>query len=145
MNNKNKVLHYIPGFKFGGIESRTLDILKRIDKSKYQFDFLILTRVDNSVVYEIQKYGGNIYRIPPFTPRTIISYIREMKNIIDVYTKIDLHIHSELSKSVDGDLVKGNTLANSDVLLSKLNNNKVKQIPKRKSRQIILIILQIEL
>lgn len=94
MNDKIKVLHYIPGFKFGGIESRMLDILKRIDKSKFQFDFMILTNIENSLIDEIEKYGGRVYTIAAFTPKTIFRHIKEMEELIDRKKYDIIHCHS---------------------------------------------------
>jgi len=45
--------------------------------------------------------------------------------IVDMYSKIDLHIHSQASKNKDGILVEKNTHANTGVLLKRLDNNQV--------------------
>lgn len=45
--------------------------------------------------------------------------------IVDVYSKIDLHIHSAASSRKDGKLVEKNTHCKTDVLLNRLNDNKV--------------------
>lgn len=94
MNNKIKVLHYIPGFKFGGIESRMLEVFKGIDKTKYQLDFLILTSLDNYLVEEIKSNGGNVYQVPSFSPKNIINHIDGLKTVLSD-TKYDIiHCHS---------------------------------------------------
>lgn len=94
MINQIKVLHYIPGFKFGGIESRMLEILKGIDKKKYQLDFLILTSLDNYLVEEIKSNGGNVFQVPSFSPKNMISHINGLKTVLSD-TKYDIiHCHS---------------------------------------------------
>lgn len=75
-----KVLHYIPGFDLGGIESRLLDWYKNIDRSKIQFDVLILTDLDNELVRKIELLGGNVYKINSFSPKTVITFRRDVKN-----------------------------------------------------------------
>lgn len=94
MSNKIKVLHYIPGFKFGGIESRMLEVFKGIDKTKYQLDFLILTSLDNYLVEEIKALGGNVFKAPSFSPKNIINHIDGLKRVLSD-TKYDIiHCHS---------------------------------------------------
>lgn len=94
MQKKIKILHFIPGFNFGGIESRMLDVLKKIDKSKYQLDFLILTEINNTLIEEIKCNGGNVYRIPPFSPKTIASHYKEMKDVVNKGNYDIIHCHS---------------------------------------------------
>ncbi len=45
--------------------------------------------------------------------------------MLDVYSKIDLHIHSCYSRKKDGDKVKDNTIENAHILLENLNKNEV--------------------
>ncbi len=94
MDKKIKVLHYIPGFKFGGIESRMIDVYKRIDKNKFQFDFLITTSIENPLVDEIKSIGGNVYLISPFKMKCIIEHVRDISKILK-HQKYDIvHCHS---------------------------------------------------
>ena len=94
MTNRIKVLHYIPGFKFGGIESRMIEVFKGIDKTKYQLDFLILTSLDNYLVEEIKANGGNVFQVPSFSPKNIISHINGLKKVLSDNKYDIIHSHS---------------------------------------------------
>lgn len=94
MSDRIKVLHYIPGFKFGGIESRMLEVFKGIDKTKYQLDFLILTSLDNYLVEEIKSNGGNVFQVPSFSPKNIINHINGLKIVLSDAKYDIIHCHS---------------------------------------------------
>lgn len=94
MSNRIKILHYIPGFDFGGIESRMLEIFKRIDKSKYQLDFLVLTSLDNYLIDEIKANGGNVYQVPRFNSKAIINHIKGLNNILNNTSYDAIHCHA---------------------------------------------------
>lgn len=90
-----KVLHYIPGFDLGGIESRLLDWYRNIDRTKVQFDVLILTDLDNELVREIQALGGNVYKISNFSFKTIIKFMKDIKKFFSENNDYSVvHCHS---------------------------------------------------
>lgn len=78
MKDKIKILHFAPGFLFGGIESRLLDWYNEMDRSKIQFDLLKQSNNsdDTTNVRQFRKLGGNLYNIPPFSAKNLLSYIK---------------------------------------------------------------------
>lgn len=93
---KIKVLHYIPGFDQGGIESRLLDWYRNIDRDQIQFDLVKLTpSKKNELLEEFVALGGNVYTLPRFSPKTFFSYITELKKIFNTNESYDVvHCHS---------------------------------------------------
>jgi glycosyltransferase involved in cell wall biosynthesis len=65
MNNQCiRILRIVAVMNRGGIESQIMNMYRKIDRSKYQFDFLV-TRDEKGVFdEEIERMGGKIYRIP---------------------------------------------------------------------------------
>lgn len=60
-----KVLHYIPGFLYGGIESMYLGWFSHLDKDTVRFDLLIRTQDDDaSALVKYRELGGTYYRLP---------------------------------------------------------------------------------
>lgn len=57
-----KILHVVEGMNAGGMESLIMSYYRKIDKKKYQFDFLINTKEKVFFEDEINKLGGHIYR-----------------------------------------------------------------------------------
>ncbi len=44
MSEPTRILHVLGGVGLGGAESRIMDLYRKIDKNKIQFDFLIHTQ-----------------------------------------------------------------------------------------------------
>lgn len=80
---KVKILHYIPGFKFGGIESRLIDWYKGIDRTKVQFDVLVHTDLDNDLLTLIKEMGGQVYITEKFSLRNYMNFIREIRKFFN--------------------------------------------------------------
>lgn len=93
--NKIKVLHYVPGFKDGGIESRLLDWYSNIDKQKIEFIVIKLNNIDDSdKIKKFVELGGKYYNLPPFRPKNFIKYIKMLKSILKKEKPDVLHVHS---------------------------------------------------
>ncbi|HOO07067.1 MAG TPA: glycosyltransferase [Ruminococcus sp.] len=89
-----KVLHYAPGFRSGGIESRLLDWYRNIDRSKIQFVLIKLNNEDDTEnMREFLRLGGKHYNLPSFTLKNYIAFSKGIKKIIKE-EKIDVvHVH----------------------------------------------------
>ena len=49
----------------GGAETFLMKMYRKIDRSKYQFDFCVNVAEEGFYEKEIKDLGGRIYRIPP--------------------------------------------------------------------------------
>lgn len=96
---KYKILHYVPGFDHGGIESRLLDWYNNIDRDKFQFDLLILTSVkDNVFIKEFESLGGKVYILPKFNLKNYIKFKLELNNFFKNNSDYDaVHCHSPIT------------------------------------------------
>lgn len=99
MHEKVYVLHYVPGFDHGGIESRLLDWYRNIDRSKVQFDLLkVTTDNDNPMIEEFKSLGGKVYTLPKFTPKTYFRFKANVKKFFDDHNKYKvIHCHSPIT------------------------------------------------
>lgn len=76
-----RILHVFGEMNCGGAETRIMDLYRYIDKSKIQFDFLVLLEGNHFYDTEIKKHGGRIYRVRH--PRTsIIGHCIDMYKIM---------------------------------------------------------------
>jgi len=73
-----RVLHFIPAFSMGGMESLIMSLYRNIDKEKVQFDFLVETQEKNNTFNEIESMGGNVYRITNVNKYNPINYISKI-------------------------------------------------------------------
>lgn len=71
-----RILHVIGAMNRAGAETLIMNLYRVIDRSKYQFDFLVHTQEPCDFDKEIQELGGRIYRIPWFSPTNALQYRR---------------------------------------------------------------------
>ena len=79
MTEPIRILHVFGKTNLGGAESRTMDLYRHIDRDRVQFDFLVHTDENCFFDEEIQKLGGQIYRVPRFKLYNIFSYRKAIK------------------------------------------------------------------
>lgn len=95
-NNPVRVLHFAPGFLFGGIESRLLDWFYCINREEIMFDLL---KHDNNPdgttnITRFQQLGGNVYNLPQFSSKHIFKYIVSVKKFFLEHQGIYDVVHS---------------------------------------------------
>lgn len=61
-----RILQVIGGLEIGGSQTFIMNIYRQIDRSKYQFDFVIDSTKDMYYKEEIESLGGKIFYLPKF-------------------------------------------------------------------------------
>lgn len=90
-----RVLHVLGTLDSGGAESRTMDIYRKIDREKVQFDFLIHTEKKCFFEDEIYALGGRIYRMPQRTLKNSFKYYKKLKRFFNQHKEYKIvHGHS---------------------------------------------------
>lgn len=90
-----KVLHIIPGFRYGGVESRLLDWYESIDRSRIRFDVLKVTPDEpNVLVDRIREMGGEVFSVPDMKGKNAINHYCAVKKIIYDGNYDVIHAHS---------------------------------------------------
>lgn len=77
-----KVLHIVGGMNKGGTETMLMNIYRKIDRKKIQFDFVYTTDKETYYDKEILKLGGNIIRINSTSKFGINKSIKEIRRVI---------------------------------------------------------------
>ena len=72
--DKIHVLHVVGQMNFGGTEAFLMNLLRVIDREKYQFDFVEQLQEECAHDKEILSLGSKIYRCPHISPLTLGSY-----------------------------------------------------------------------
>lgn len=90
-----RVLHVLNNLGSGGAESFVMNLYRNIDRSLVQFDFLIRSRENGSMVDEIRKLGGKIYIQPNF-PRNILQNYKALDEFLKCHAKEykAIHVHA---------------------------------------------------
>lgn len=94
MKNKVRVLHVLGSLELGGAESRTMEILRTINRNKIQFDFVVHQKT-NFFEKEAIDLGAKVYKINRFN---ILNYFNYKKKWVDIL------------KTQNYDIIHGHTL-----------------------------------
>ena len=92
-----KVLHYIPGFLYGGIESLYLEWYKRLDHSSVEFELLLRTQDDSIALKQYRELNGKYYRLPEV--KNITNYIIKVNQFFKYHHDYDI-IHATIADSI---------------------------------------------
>lgn len=86
MSEPIRILHVLGGVGPGGAESRIMDLYRQMDRSRFQFDFLVHSsavrkagdegelRSPEFYDEEIKQLGGHIYALPKFKGYNYLTY-----------------------------------------------------------------------
>ena len=89
-----RVVHVLGDLSTGGVESFVMEIYRKIDKTKIQFDFLIHNLKNEKYRQEIEKLGGRVFLIDKFNFKNPLKYIRDLDFILENHKEISiLHCH----------------------------------------------------
>lgn len=84
----------IGSLDIGGSQSFVMNIYRKIDRSKVQFDFIIDHPENDYYASEIEEMGGKVFRFKTFTGRNYFSMVNEWKNFFSTHPEYKvLHCH----------------------------------------------------
>src|SRR6266852_1767137 len=88
-----RILHVVGKMDRGGAETWLVQVLRHIDRSKYQFDFLTHTEEPGAYDDEVRALGSRI--IPCLSPSNPIKYARNFLRVLKEYGPYDcVHSHN---------------------------------------------------
>lgn len=87
MKEPIRVLHILQRMEAGGTQALLMNLYRKIDREKLQFDFLVVYKEKQFYDDEIEKMGGHIYRL---TFREDFNLLKFKKNLVDFFKQ-----HSE--------------------------------------------------
>lgn len=94
--NPIRVLHVVTKMDRAGIETLLMNIYRKIDRNKIQFDFLVHTVDKGHYDDEIINLGGKIFYISKLEPFKINKYQKEIKRFFSAHKEYQI-IHSHLN------------------------------------------------
>lgn len=95
MTEKIRILHCVIGsMNVGGIETMLMELYRHIDRTRFQFDFVVHDYKKNTYEDEINALGGVLYRVP-FYSKNPIEHKREFRKLLKEHTEYQMiHIHT---------------------------------------------------
>lgn len=97
-DNSKRVLHVLGQLNQGGVENRLMDIYRKIDRKRIQFDFVVHGNEKGYFYDEILSLGGKVFHIPRFKVFNIISYISAWQNLFNKLSQ-NIYIHGHVTSS----------------------------------------------
>ena len=68
-----RILHMVGAMYPGGMENFIMNLYEKIDREKFQFDFIVHLQKENDYTEQIGKLGGRVYEIPRLTKNPVGS------------------------------------------------------------------------
>ena len=90
-----KILHVIGKMDRAGAESMIMSYYRAIDRTKFQFDFLVQTEEEADYDKEIISYGGKIYRLPRYLIYNTWIYRQACKKFFELHHDYDI-VHGHI-------------------------------------------------
>ena len=94
---KLKVLHYVPAFKKGGIESLVINLVNNMKKD-VKFYLMTETKISDNIRETFEKTGGEIFEIPKLKPNKFWKHINQVRKIMKKERFDVVHCHSASSR-----------------------------------------------
>jgi len=88
-----RILHFAPGFRYGGVESLLMAIYEKIEKSELQFDFMIDSVDASPTIDRIRSLGGQVFQMGRFMDSPL-RWMDKMNKIIRQNRSEYIALHS---------------------------------------------------
>ena len=89
-----RVLHVLQRMEAGGTQAMLMNVYRRIDRSRLQFDFLVEYEESQFYDKEIESLGGRIFRTNLRKDGNILRFMKVLKNLIRENDYHIIHVHT---------------------------------------------------
>ena len=96
MKEPIRILHVVSELNQGGIENFIMNIYRKIDKTKIQFDFIVHHKSKGVFEDEIESLGGNVYHFSVLDDKNIFRYKKALKIFFKNHKEYNI-IHGHLA------------------------------------------------
>ncbi|MCR6598042.1 glycosyltransferase family 1 protein [Bacillus halotolerans] len=81
-NSQQRVLHVLSGMNRGGAETMVMNLYRKMERSKVQFDFLTYRNDPCAYDEEILSLGGRLFYVPSIGQSNPLTFVKNVRNII---------------------------------------------------------------
>jgi glycosyltransferase involved in cell wall biosynthesis len=106
-----RILQVFAQMNRGGAETMIMNLYRKIDRSKVQFDFMVHTNEKCVFDDEIQELGGKIFRVPAYNGKNHICYKKSWEQFFNNHSEYNtIHGHVRSTASIYLAIAKKNGL-----------------------------------
>lgn len=80
MEEPIRVLHILQRMEAGGTQALLMNIYRKIDRTKVQFDFLVVYKEKQFYDEEIEKMGGHVYKLSFREDLNLLKFQKDLSN-----------------------------------------------------------------
>lgn len=91
MQQPIRILQLFTILNRGGAETNVMNYYRKLDRTKFQFDFIVHREEKGAYEDEILALGGRIYRLPAFNPLKIKNYKKQIALFFDQHSYPIIH------------------------------------------------------
>ena len=91
-----RILHVVSMMHVGGMESYIMNMYRKIDRSKVQFDFLVHYNERAAFEDEIEAMGGRIFRTTVLDDFNMVKYLRDLDKLFSEHPEFRI-VHGHLN------------------------------------------------
>jgi len=91
MQQPIRILQLFTILNRGGAETNIMNYYRKLDRTKFQFDFIVHRLEKGAYEDEIKAMGGKIYRLPAFNPFKIRNYKKAIANFFNEHSYPIIH------------------------------------------------------
>lgn len=99
MEQVKRILHIVTTLNRGGAETMIMNYYRALDKSKYQFDFLVHRQDVGAYEHEVREMGGRIYRAMPIRPNTYHKYFKFLDTFFQEHASEYIAVHAHIQEN----------------------------------------------
>ena len=89
-----RILHVLPRLRRGGSQAVVMNLFRQLDRTRFQFDFIIFTQDHDDYYDEIIQLGGKIFHFTKFNGKNFSKIKKEWKNFFKSHPEYKiLHSH----------------------------------------------------
>lgn len=95
MEDVKRIAHILTKMDVGGAETLLMNIYRNIDRTKYQFDFIVHAETEGYYDSEIKRLGGHVIKIDAPEKVGVKEYGRQLIRVLKEYGKYQaVHSHA---------------------------------------------------
>lgn len=95
MSEPVRILHIVGAMYPGGVENFIMNLYRKMDRDKIQFDFAVHEKRENDYIPEIESMGGKVYVLPRLT-KDPFGNLKQIYNLSRQYGLVIRHTANAL-------------------------------------------------